>query len=151
MRTKLLIVAALLGGMALSSAQYGYGYGRYYGRNPIPQADAPEKKPEPLTAEEIVDQEMPDIIEAVNLNDFEAAVVSSILKKYVQKRIELRILELSPEQTREAYEKIDQAERQELMQGLPPEKFEAMVTLKENGYNTKQLKKKEKRKKKSKT
>lgn len=138
--------------MHVAHSQYGYGMNRYYGRNAIPQADAPDKKPEPLTAEEIVENEMPNIIEAVGLNDFEAAVVSSILTKYVKQRIELRILELEPEQSRAAYEKIDRAEREELMQGLPPDKFEAMEALKESGYDAKKLKKKEKRKrKKSKT
>ncbi|MDG1573051.1 hypothetical protein OZ410_12040 [Robiginitalea sp. M366] len=156
MRSRLIVLFALLGGIFGAEAQYGYGYGGYgnggyYGRNAIPQAETPAKKPEPKTAEEIVEDAMPQIIEAAALNDFEAAVVSATLTKYVQQRIELRILELTPEQTREALENIEQAERAELEQGLPPEKFEAMMALKENGYDAKRFKKKEKRKKKSKS
>ena len=70
----------------------GYGYGRQ--RNAIPQAQEAPKKEEPKTAAEIVDGEMPSIAEALELNEFETAVLSSILKKYVQERIEAQILEL---------------------------------------------------------
>ena len=92
-------------------------------------------------------EEMPKIIEAVELNDFEAAVVSSILTKYVQQRIELQILKLSPEDTREALEEIAQAQRKEMEQGLPPEKYQAILDLEESGY--KKVKKKKKKKKKT--
>ena len=120
------------------------------GRPAIPQAQGPVSKPEPKTAEEMVEAEMPAIIEAVELDSFEAAVVSSILTRHVQQRMELRILELDPDQTREALEKIERSERAELESGLPPEKYEAMISLKENRYNTKKLKKEKKKKKKQK-
>ena len=124
---------------------------RRFGRSAIPQAQTPVKKPEPKTAEEIVAGEMPKITEAAALNDFESAVVSSILTKYVQQRIELRILKLDPDTTREALEKIEREEREELRLGLPAEKYEAMIELKENGYNAKKLQKKRKKRKKKKT
>lgn len=60
-------------------AQYGYGYGSGYGygygrqRNAIPQVEHTPKEPEPKTAEQIVDGEMPKIAEALELNDFESA------------------------------------------------------------------------------
>lgn len=118
------------------------------GRPAIPQAQGPVSKPEPKTAEELVEEEMPGIIEAVQLDPFEAAVVSSILTRHVKQRMELRILELDQDQTREALEKIELSERAELESGLPPEKYEAMISLKENRYNTKKLKKDKKKKKK---
>ncbi|MEM7381919.1 MAG: hypothetical protein AAF361_12075, partial [Bacteroidota bacterium] len=73
----------------VAEAQYGYGYGNSYygrrgGRSAIPQTATPERKAEPLTAEEIVANEMPKINEALELNDFEQAVVASILTKYIQ-------------------------------------------------------------------
>ena len=157
-----LFVILLLG--AELQAQYGYGGGGYgygrggygYGRqrSAIPQTQETPKEPEPKTAEQIVDGEMPAISEALALNDFESAVLSSILKKYVQERIEMQILKLSPEQMREGYEKITIRQDAELKSGLPLEKYEAFVDLQKNGLQKtqKELKKeKKKKKKKSKT
>ena len=143
-------------------AQYGYGgrggygnrggygsrggYGRQ--RNTIPQAQTPQKEPVPLTAEQIVDNEMPSISEALDLNPFETAVLSSTLKKYVQQRIEMQILELTPEQMREGMEKITKNQEKELKAGLPLEKFEAFVELQKKGVKKTQKEKKRKRKKK---
>lgn len=135
-------------------AQYGYGYGSGYGygygrqRNAIPQVEHTPKEPEPKTAEQIVDGEMPKIAEALELNDFESAVLSSILKKYVQKRIEMQILELTPEQMREGMEKITKAQDEELKAGLPLEKYEAFVEMQKKGIQkTRKEKKREKKKK----
>ena len=127
----------------------GYGYGRQ--RNSIPQAQETPKEPEPLTADEIVDNEMPAIAEALELNDFETAVLSSTLKKYVQERIEMQILQLSPEQMRDGMIKITERQEAELKAGLPLEKYEAFVELQKNGMTktTKEKKKKEKKKKKN--
>jgi hypothetical protein len=127
----------------------GYGYGRQ--RNSIPQAQETPKEPEPLTADEIVDNEMPAIAEALELNDFETAVLSSTLKKYVQERIEMQILQLSPEQMRDGMIKITERQEAELKAGLPLEKYEAFVELQKNGMTKtkKEKKKKEKKKKKN--
>ena len=128
---------------------YGYGYGRQ--RNAIPQAETAPKEPEPKTAGQIVDDEMPSITEALELNEFETAVLSSILKKYIQKRIELQILELTPDKTREAMDKITEEQTAELKSGLSEEKYEAFVELQKNGIqNTNKLKKKQKKRKKKK-
>jgi len=128
---------------------YGYGYGR--GRSAIPRTEAPApKEPAPKTAEEIVDGEMPKIAETLELNEFETAVLSSILKKYVQKRIELRILELTPDQMREGMEKITEAQDEELKAGLPLEKYEAFVQLQKDGLQKAQKKQKKKKRKEKK-
>lgn len=128
---------------------YGYGYGRQ--RNAIPQVQDTPKEPEPKTAEQIVDGEMPGISEALELNAFEEAVLSATLKKYVQKRIEMQILKLTPEQMREGMEKITEAQDEELKAGLPPEKYEAFVEMQKKGIQkTKKEKKKAKKKKKKK-
>ena len=128
---------------------YGYGYGRQ--RNTIPQAQDTPKEPEPMTAEQIVDKEMPEITKTLELNDFETAVLSSILKKYVQKRIEMQILELSPDKMREGMEKITKEQDKELKEGLPLDKYEAFVELQKNGMKkTQKEKKKKKKKRKSK-
>ncbi|MBT8307852.1 MAG: hypothetical protein KJN85_13005, partial [Maribacter sp.] len=100
-KTYLIALLTLLLGAVELQAQYGYGSGYGYGgygygrgsglgrgRSAIPQAQTPQKEPENLTADEIVDNEMPAIAEAIELNEFETAVLSSILKKYVQERIE---------------------------------------------------------------
>lgn len=161
MKTRILPLGCLFGLLLLGadlSAQYGYGRGYGYGsgygygygrqRSAIPQVEETPKEPEPKTAEQIVDGEMPEITETLELNEFESAVLSSILKKYVQKRIEMQILELTPDQMREGMEKITQAQDEELRAGLPPEKYEAFVEMQKNGIQkTKKQKKKEKRRK----
>lgn len=125
---------------------YGYGYGRP--RNTIPQVQSTPKEPEPKTAEEIVDEEMPAITEALELNAFEVAVMSSVLKKYLQKRIEMQILELTPEQMREGMEKITLQQDAELKAGLPLDKYEAFVEMQKKGVQkTRKEKKKEKKRK----
>ncbi|MBC2840688.1 hypothetical protein [Robiginitalea sp. SC105] len=151
MRTRVVLTLMLIGGLFAAEAQYGYGNNPYYGgrrRNVVPQAEAPPKKVEPKTAEELVSEEMPGIIQAVGLNEFEAAVVSSILTKYVQKRMELQILELTPEATQEALERLGIDQRRELEEGLPEDKYQAMIELEESRYNTKKFKKKKKKQKK---
>ena len=94
---------------------------------------------------------MPAIAEALELNDFETAVLSSTLKKYVQERIEMQILQLSPEQMRDGMIKITERQEAELKAGLPLEKYEAFVELQKNGMTKtkKEKKKKEKKKKKN--
>lgn len=146
---------------AFSQAQYGYGRGGYgygsgygygYGgqRNSIPQAEETKKEPEPMTAEQIVDNEMPAIAEALELNDFEIAVLSSTLKKYVQERIEMQILKLDAEQMRAGMEKITANQDKELKAGLPIEKYEAFVAMQRDGLQKTQKNIKKKKKKKSK-
>ena len=139
-------------------AQYGYGYGGRGGygygrqRSAIPQAQETQKEPEPKTAEQLVDGEMPGIAEALKLDAFETAIMSSVLKKYVQERIEARILELPPEKMREVYEKITARQDEELRAGLPLEKYEAFVKMQKEGVakTIKNQKKEEKKKKKKK-
>ncbi len=147
----------LLTGVELQ-AQYGYGGGGYgsrgsgygRGRSGIPQAQEVQKEPENLTAEEIVDNEMPEIAAALELNEFETAVLSSVLKKYVQERIEMQILKLTPDKMREKMEEITERQEEELKAGLPMEKYEAFVELQKNGVakTNKEKKKKEKKQKK---
>ena len=128
---------------------YGYGYGRQ--RSAVPQIEESQKEAEPMTAEQIVDSEMPKFTEALELNEFESAVLSSILKKYVQQRIEMQILKLEPDQMRAGMERITKEQDKELKAGLPLEKYDAFVELLENGFQkTKKEKKKEKKRKKKK-
>ncbi len=143
-----LLLLVFAGTQMLSGQMGRYGmYGPQ--RSSLPRGpEAPAKEEEPKTAEELVAEQMPKISEAMGLNDFEEAVVSSILTKYVQKRIELQILELPEEQTRAALEKIAQEQDRELKQGLPAEKYEAFLDLQKNGFKGK---KKRKKKKKNKT
>jgi len=139
-------------------AQYGYnngynnGYNSNYSRgrgSGLPRIEDPERKPENLTAEEIVAKEMPKITEAIELNDFEQAVVSSILTKYVQQTIELQLLKLPADKTREAIDKIREGQKEELQAGLPEDKFNQLVELQKQGYSKIKKKKKKKDKKKS--
>ncbi|AKA36204.1 hypothetical protein [Flagellimonas lutaonensis] len=129
-----------------SSLEAQYGYGNRYGRRTsIPQAQTPQKEPEPKTAEEYVEERMPKIIEALELDPFEEAVVRTTLTKYVQKRMELQILKLDPKKMKEEFEKIQKLQDAEIKAGLPEEKYENYLALQKN-----QLKKKRKKKKKRK-
>jgi len=119
------------------------------GRSSIPQAQVPEKEPEPLTAEEMVDQQMPKVIEALALDPFEEAVVRSILVKYVRKRMELQILQLEPTKMREEFNKLFEMQDEELKAGLPEEKYQAFTELQQNNFQAKRKKKKKKKKNKT--
>jgi hypothetical protein len=129
-------------------AQYGYGNSNRYGRqrSAVPRVDETPKKEDPLTAEQIVANEMPKLSEALGLNEFEHAVVTSILTKYVQQSIELQLLKLDADRTREAMDKIRTNQREELMAGLPEDKFNALVAIQKDGYKKKKKKKKKKSK-----
>ena len=144
---KLIFPFLVMANLFVLSAQMGSAYGNQRMGAPLGPEMEPHKE-EPKTAEELVEAEMPKITEALELNAFEQAVVSSILTKYVQQRIELQILKLPKEQTMAALEKIAQDQNRELKQGLPVEKYEGFVELQENGYKGK---KKRKKKKKNKT
>lgn len=125
----------------------GYGYGGYgYGRSAIPQADVQPKEEAPKTPEEIVDSEMPNIAEAIDLNEFESAVVGSILLKYMKKRQQLFLLKLDEEKTKEGMEAILKGQEQELRAGLPPEKYDAFVKLQTEGVKKVKRQKKKKNK-----
>ena len=128
-------------------AQYQRGGYPQYGRQSsiVPQANDPKPEPKPLTAEEIVEKQMPKITEAAELNDFEQAVVSSILTKYFQQTIELQILELDSHTTKEKLEQIRKNQEAELKAGLPEEKFNVIMDIQEKGF--KKAKKKKKKKK----
>lgn len=145
---KRLVLSTLILGLSIFyvNAQYGYGYGNPYAygrqRSIVPQGPEPEVEPKARTADEIVAGEMPHITETLELNEFEQAVVSSILTKYVQQSIELQILNPEPNKIREGMEKIQKNQREELKAGLPEEKFNMLVELQENGYKTKKKKKK---------
>lgn len=138
-------------------AQFNRGMGRNgMGRNgmgrqrsSIPQAQHNPEPPKPKTSVEIVDDQMPSITEALVLNDFESAVVSSILKKYVQEKIEAQILKLPPEKMNETYMSISERQDEELKMSLPPEKYDAFLELMQDGV-TKTIKKNKKEKKKKK-
>lgn len=148
MKKLIFLFILVLSGTQLLSAQMGR-YGTYGPqRSAIPRGpEAPAKEEEPKTAEELVAAEMPKITEELELNDFEQAVVSSILTKYVQQRIELQILNLPKDQTMAALEKIAHEQDLELKQGLPEEKYEAFVELQENGFKGKKKRKKKKKQK----
>ncbi len=152
METKKIFFYALLIFMAsilTVEAQYGYGngYGRGGVRNQMPQTQSNEK-PDPLTAEEIVELQMPKILKVIDLNDFEKAVVSTTLTKYIKKYIELQILKLEGNKMKESIEKLQKEQSQELKAALPKEKYDAYVALEKNGF--KETKKRKKKKPKNK-
>lgn len=139
------------GGYGGYGANRGRGLGRGYG-SAIPQADTPKEAPKPKTADEIVDGEMPAIAETLGLDEFETAVLSTTLKKYVQERIELQILKLPADKMREAFDKITVRQDADLKAGLPLEKYEAFVKMQKEGVAKmqKEQKKAEKKRKKKK-
>lgn len=136
------------GGNGRGYGRGGYGYGRQ--RSLAPQANTAPEPPKPKTADEMVDEQMPAIAETLELNEFESAILSSILKKYVQQRIEMQILKLSPEKMREGFDKITENQDAELKESLPLEKYEAFVEMMKNGVQKSKKEKKKKEKKKRK-
>ena len=139
--------------MEMLSAQFGSPFNNRYGRgqSTVPRAQDTPKPPEPMSVEEVVDERMPAITEALELDPFEEAVVRTTLIKYGQQRTELRILELEPNKMREEMEKISKNQEAEMKAGLPEDKFEAYLELQKNYFNTKKMKKKKKKKKKEKS
>ena len=136
-------------------AQWGYGnpyYGNRFGRgrSSIPQAQTPEKEPDPLTAEQYVDEQMPKIVETLELDPFEEAVMRSTLVKFVQKRMELQILKMEPSKMKEEFEKLGKQQNEELKAGLPEDKYEAYLGMLDNPNKAQRESKKSKRKRKSK-
>ncbi len=154
----LFAITLFIGMLAINDmyAQYGYGspygygsrgmYGR--GRSYVPQAGPVDNQKEetPPTAEEIVDEQMPSITEAIGLDPFEQAVVRTSLVQSVQQRIELQILELEPLKMKEEVEKIKRRQDAELKAGLPEDKYEAFMELQENHFKAKKKKKRKKKK-----
>jgi hypothetical protein len=126
----------------------GNGMGRQLGS--IPQTQNAPEPPAPKTSDQIVDEQMPSITEALVLNDFESAVVNSILKKYVQERIEAQILKLPPEKMSETFKNISDRQDEELKMSLPPEKYQAFLDLIEDGVSKTIKKNKKKKRKKDK-
>jgi len=128
-----------------AEAQYG-AMGR---RRIAPQTQDKPEPAEPMTAEELVEAEMPKLLEAIEFSDFEQAILKSILTKYVQQRIEIQILKLEPEKSREAYEQINLKQDEELKASLPADKFEALKEYRENRGKKSKSKKRKKKKSKS--
>ncbi|UJH67147.1 hypothetical protein [Allomuricauda sp. SCSIO 65647] len=131
-------------------AQFNRQMGGRRGGSVVPRAQTPQKEPEPMTAEEYVDERMPKIIEALELDPFEEAVVRTTLTKYVQKRMELHILKLEPKKMREEFEKIQEQQNAEIKAGLPEEKYQAYLDLQKNQLKKKKRKEKKEKKKKNK-
>ena len=142
------IFCFLILGITNVEAQYRRGY-PYSGRQGsiVPQAHDPAPEPKNLTAEEMVEKQMPKITEAAELNDFEQAVVASILTKSFQQTIELQILELDANTTKEKLQQIKKNQEEELKAGLPEEKFNIIMDIQEKGFNKAKKKKKKKKKK----
>ena len=151
MKTKYILsfLAVTLLGTYVSNAQFRNNnrFGRAQ-RTAIPQAQTPPEEPKPKTADELVDEQMPKIIESLELDPFEQAVVRSTLVKYVQKRLELQILKLEPKKMKEEFDKLAELQNEELRAGLPEEKYQAYLELQENRFQTKRKKKKKKKKNK---
>jgi hypothetical protein len=146
------VISFLLMWMFQAEAQYRNGYPNSGRSNSIiPRSNDEKPEPKALTAEEIVDNEMPKIKETAQLNPFEEAVVSSILTKYVQQRIELSILDLEPQKTKEKLEQIRKNQNEELEAGLPEDKYKLILEIQEKGVRkVKSKKKKGKKNKKNK-
>lgn len=136
-----------------AEAQFGRNtnnYGRRTNNGPstIPRGPSGTKEKEPQTAEQLVDDQMPNIIETLGLDPFEQAVVRTSLVSFAQKVIEMQILKLEPETLQEEFKRLKKIRNEELKAGLPTEKYESFVELSENNFRPV---KKKKRKKKNKT
>lgn len=143
---KLITFLFLLLGFYTLQSQVGYT-DQYYGArgNRMRQAQQNGKEVTPPTPEEIVDLQMPKLTEALGLDDFEQAVVYSILVKFARKHSELQILQLPKDKMREALEAIKESQQDELEAGLPPSKYQLLVDLQENGFKKQKNRKKKKK------
>ena len=141
---------SFLSGITMLSAQFNRNPNRF-GRpsgSTLPQSQTPPPEPEAKTADELVDEQLPKIVETVGLDPFEEAIMRATLVKYVQKRLELQILKLEREKMKEEFQKLSELQHEELKASLPPEKFEAYLELEKNRFQTKRKKKKKKKKNK---
>lgn len=146
-KKNLLVIVLLVFSFSWAQAQYrnGYGYGRQ--RSRVPQVQTPQKKAEPLTPEQMVDNEMPKITKSIELNDFEKAILRSTLLRFLKSRNEVILLELPPKETQESIKKLFDKQDAELKAGLPQDKYEAFVALRDNGFKKKKKKRKKKKNK----
>ncbi|MEN1785416.1 MAG: hypothetical protein AAGF77_09780 [Bacteroidota bacterium] len=146
----LVLLVFLFIGVTINAQMRNGGMNRF-GRqtSAIPQAQSPPPEPEKLTAAEYVEKEMPKLIEVMELDPFEEAIVRSVLVSSVQKRMELKILNLDPQKMKEEVEKIKAKQDADLKAGLPEEKFQTYLELLDNPTKTTRKKKKAKRKKKA--
>lgn len=155
MKKQYLFLLIAIGFFASAEAQFGNRSGMrggMRGRNQsqIPQAQQKPEDIKPPTAQEILDARMPEITLAIGLNPFEEAVVSTTLVKYIQERMDIQTLKLSPEKTKEAFERIQENEDEDLKSGLPVDKYEALKKLLKEGFRkTKRERKKRERKSKN--
>lgn len=151
MRTKITSTLVIITLFACSQMQAQFvnqnRWGRQQGRTAIPQAQTPPPEPEKLTAEQYVDLEMPKLVEVMELDPFEEAVMRSVLVNSVQKRMELQILQLEPQKMKEEYEKLRVQQEKELKAALPAEKYELYLEMVENPTKAKRKQKKKKKQK----
>ena len=147
-KKNLLVIVVMLFSLSWVQAQYGNGYGRQGQRSRIPQAQAPQKEQEPLTPEQMVDNEMPKIIKQVQLNEFETAIMRATLLKFLKSRNEIILSNLPQQETQEAINKLFEKQDAELKAGLPQDKYEAFIELRNNGCKKKKKKKRKKKKNK---
>lgn len=129
------------GQVGYTDQYYGAGNGRRM-RQPPPNS----REVKPLTPVEIVEKQMPRLTEELSLDEFEQAVISSILTKYAKKQTELQILQLPQDKMREAMEEMKEQQQKELKAGLPDEKYQLLVDLQENGFGKRKSRKKKKSK-----
>ena len=146
LKLHLITFALLAAGLLSTSAQVGYT-DQYYGAGNRGMRQPPrEREVKPLTPEEIVAQQMPKLTEALELDDFEQAILSSILTKYAKKQSELIILELPREKMRESLEQLKEEQQKELETSLPADKYEKLVALQKKGFKKRKAKKRKKSK-----
>ncbi len=141
---RIVILLLVLGTQTVSSQVMNRN--RLGAGSPGPTAQS-QRQEEPKTAEEMIDIMMPKISESLQLNDFDGAVMRTILLKYMKKRLELRILDLPDERTRELLGQILKEEDAELKGSLSAEVYEGYKKISEEGLNWKKKEEKEKKKK----
>lgn len=147
--TGFLLLALYLGFPQLAQAQFvNNGMGVRDNGSMRPNIQTTPREEEPKTAEEIIEEFMPSLTETLELNEFEKAVLQTTLLKYLKKRMEIGILELPPDQAREAHEKINKEEAEELKNGLSEEKYQEFMELRKEGADWKRKAEKEQKKKK---
>lgn len=143
-KKSILLLFFVLAALGLN-AQVGYT-DQYYGAGNRGMRQSPREEAKPLTPEEVVAQQMPKLTEALELDEFEQAILSSVLTKYAKKHSELIILQLPNDKMREAMDQLKKDQQAELESSLPAEKYKMLVELQENGFKKRKGKKRKKSK-----
>lgn len=128
MRTFFILLITILS-IQQVSAQYGRN-SRYNGRQQSQIPTTPPPQPDPVTAEEIVAERLPDYQAEFNLDNFEIEVLRNYLTDHIK---EVQALQtdrtLKPQDAREAYDRLQTKLKENLGAIMTLEEVNKLITM----------------------